>query len=115
MRAMRRGGRRRASLGGLFSDILDASHDYTDDWIDRFDDFEYDMRDVFDDVVDDRDYLHDRPSSRRSGGPGPSRRPIPEGTRREAAKKSLEDAGLTELAEKVERLSRVVEKLAQAK
>jgi hypothetical protein len=114
MRAMRRGGRRRASLGGLFSDIMDATHDYTDDWIERLDDFEYDMRDAFDDVVEDRDYWHDQARGRGpSGRPMAARGAVSDGARMEAAKKALEDAGLRELADKVERLSKTVEKLAK--
>lgn len=105
MRAIRRGGRRRASLGGLFSDIMDASHDYTDDWIDRFDDFEYDMRDAFDDVVEDRDYVYDGPRYRR---------PIAEGARPQAVKDVLSDADLKELAAKIESLTKTVRQLAKA-
>jgi len=114
MRSMRRGGRRRASLGGLFSDIMDATHDYTDDWIDRFDDFEYDMRDAFDDVIDDRDYYYDRPRGYGRPYDGPRRRPMPEGARSEAVKEVLDNAGLKELAAKVEHLAKTVEKLAKA-
>ena len=58
---MARRGLRRASMGNLISDLIDVTRDYADDWTDRFDDFEYDMRDAFDDVVDERDYLP-RPS-----------------------------------------------------
>ncbi|MGH7962731.1 MAG: hypothetical protein ACRERD_13040 [Candidatus Binatia bacterium] len=105
MRAIRRGGRRRASLGGLFSDIMDATHDYADDWIDRFDDFEYDLRDAFDDVVEDRDYVYDGPRYRQ---------PLPERARPEAAKEILDDASLKELAAKVESLAKMVEKVAKA-
>lgn len=111
-----RGGRRRASLGGLFSNILDSTHDYTDDWVDRLDDFEYDMRDAFDDVVEDRDYWHDRYDyeHRRHLGPPPSRRPALE-NRGEALKKVLDEAGLKELSETVEKLSKTVDQLAKAK
>ena len=120
--AYRGRGRHRASLGGLFSDILDSTHDYMDDWTDRFDDFEYDMRDAFDDVIDDRDYWYDRPYPRRRyAGPydGPYRRPRAEGrgngARGEELKKVLDEAGLKELSEKVEKLSKTVDQLAKAK
>jgi len=85
---------------------MDATHDYTDDWIDRFDDFEYDMRDAFDDVAEDRDYNYDRP---------PYRGPIPARPRQETVKEVLDNAGLKELVAKVESLAKTVEQLAKVK
>lgn len=51
--------RRRGSLFGWVSDVLDATHDYADDWIDRADDFEYDAREAVDDVTEDRYRYYD--------------------------------------------------------
>lgn len=107
---MARRGLRRASMGNLISDLIDVTRDYADDWTDRFDDFEYDMRDAFDDVVDERDYYHDRPYGRgyrRVEGPARDR----------AAEMSdiFEKAGLNELAEKVEALAKKVDSLSKSK
>lgn len=68
--------RRRGSLFGWVSNVLDATHDYADDWIDRVDDFEDEAREAVDDVVEDRyryydegprgprRYYYDRPDER---------------------------------------------------
>lgn len=124
----RRRGWRRASLGGWLSDMLDVTHDYVDDWTDRLDDFEYDMRDAFDDVAEDRywyenDYPERRPNRRYYGRPYPdepypgNRRPIPERppqrSREDELKEVFDKAGLSKLAERVENLTKLVEQLTR--
>lgn len=109
--------RKRGSLAGWLSDLFDTTHDYTDDWIDRIDDFEREYREAADDIAEDRYYYHE------GEGRGPRRyyyddpegkRASPSSGRKE--EKAPETSGkeeLDQLKEKIDALTKQVEILLQ--
>jgi len=97
--------------------VLDATHDYTDDWIDRIDDFEEEAREAVDDVVEDRyhyydegprgprRYYYDRPDGREEPPPAD------QGRRRMSPSSEAEE--VRHLKEKIGSLTKQVDALLQ--
>jgi hypothetical protein len=109
--------RRRGSLFGWVSDVLDATHDHADDWVDRVADVEDKMRDAFDDVAEDRYYYNQRgPTGPRYyyyGKPAEREESRSLSDAEERAARPVFDGEVSQLKERINALTDQVEALLQ--